>query len=105
MAAAQFDKDFGYLMPFLDKVAEAAKGLADAGSREELTRLMAEEKARWARIRQLLAASGVARSSPPERPKSVAARVPQTAPPASAADDRPAREPFSFTVGSLRKRQ
>jgi len=49
-----FDKDFGYLMPFLDKVGVAASQLPDAQAREELTRLIAEEKVRWARIRQLL---------------------------------------------------
>ncbi|WP_371878272.1 hypothetical protein [Myxococcus landrumensis] len=58
-----FDKDFGYLMPFLDKVAAAAASLEDASAREELTRLMAEEKVRWERARELLrGASGA--SSP-----------------------------------------
>ena len=50
-----FDKDFGYLMPFLDKVAAAASQLPDAGARAELQKLMGEEKQRWARARQLLA--------------------------------------------------
>ncbi|MFL5351947.1 hypothetical protein [Archangium sp.] len=55
---AGFDRDIGYLMPFLDRVAAVARELPDAGAREELTRLMAEEKARWARIQQLLAGAG-----------------------------------------------
>jgi hypothetical protein len=53
-APGSFDKDFGYLMPFLDKVAAAAGELADPVAREELTRLMAEEKVRWQRARELL---------------------------------------------------
>ncbi|MFP2910613.1 hypothetical protein ACLESD_37350, partial [Pyxidicoccus sp. 3LFB2] len=49
-----FERDFGYLLPFLDKVAAAASELPDAAAREELTRLMAEEKVRWQRIQALL---------------------------------------------------
>ncbi len=49
-----FEKDFGYLLPFLDKVAAAASELPDAAAREELSRLIAEEKVRWARVRELL---------------------------------------------------
>ncbi|HEX8186218.1 MAG TPA: hypothetical protein VF747_15750 [Blastocatellia bacterium] len=102
MAEGQFDKDFGYLMPFLDKVAAAASGITDRAAREELMRLVADEKPRWARIRQLL---------------SGAAGQPQSKPEAPAAQARPAsqaltngnpsetfREPLSFTVGSLRPR-
>ena len=97
MAEGQFDKDFGYLLPFLDKVAAAAANLTDSAARAELTKLMAEEKARWARIRQLLAgASGQAASA--------AAPVPPSQSPAPAPESQPAREPLSFTVGSLRPR-
>ncbi len=53
-APGAFDKDFGYLMPFLDKVAAAAGDLSDPAAREELNRLLAEEKVRWQRIRELL---------------------------------------------------
>ena len=96
MAEGQFDKDFGYLMPFLDKVTAAAANLTDSAARTELTKLMAEEKARWARIRQLLAgASG--QSSP-------AATSNPASSPAPAPESQPAREPLSFTVGSLRPR-
>jgi hypothetical protein len=62
-----FDRDFGYLLPFLDKVAAAATELEDAGAREELTRILSEEKARWNRVRELLrGAAGGAAGSPAE---------------------------------------
>ena len=63
-----FDRDFGYLLPFLDKVAAAAAELPDASARAELTQLMAEEKARWARIRELLSGAsgrGSGQQAPP----------------------------------------
>ncbi|HEY7910866.1 MAG TPA: hypothetical protein VIG62_03050 [Blastocatellia bacterium] len=94
MPAGQFEKDFGYLMPFLEKVAEAAKAMSDPGAREELMRLMADEKSRWSRIRQILAGSGAPDSSSAKESESEPART-----------EQPAREPFSFTVGSLRRRQ
>jgi len=52
--AGAFDRDFGYLAPFLDRVVQAAPALADPTAREELQRMMVDEKARWARIRALL---------------------------------------------------
>jgi hypothetical protein len=55
MAEGAFDKDFGYLMPFLDKIAASAATLPDTAAREEMIRLVAGEKQRWLRIRQLLA--------------------------------------------------
>jgi hypothetical protein len=100
--AGEFDKDFGYLMPFLDKVAGAAASLADPAARTELTRLIAEEKTRWARIRELIGgASGRATTA------TTATTAPTTPanpinPPAAAST---AREPFSFTVGSLRPKR
>ena len=97
--AGEFDKDFGYLLPFLDKVAGAAASLADPAARTELTRLIAEEKTRWARIRELLGgASGRATTAP----TSTTAPASPTNPPAAAST---AREPFSFTVGSLRPKR
>jgi hypothetical protein len=57
-SGAPFERDFGYLLPFLDKVAAAASGLKDAAAREELSRLVAEEKVRWQRIRELLGGAG-----------------------------------------------
>ncbi len=52
-----FARDFGYLMPFLDKVAKAAASLPDPAARAEATRLASEEKVRWERLKQLLAGS------------------------------------------------
>ena len=96
--AGEFDKDFGYLMPFLDKLAAAAGQLPDPAARAELAKLMSEEKTRWARIRSLLA--GAAGQSSPEV---AAAASPGPQPPAEARPAGP--EPFSFTVGSLRPKR
>ena len=87
--AGEFDKDFGYLMPFLDKVAGAAASLADPAARAELTKLVADEKARWARIRQVVTQATVSNNN----------ALPQ------AAASPEAREPLSFTVGSLRPKR
>ena len=101
--AGEFDKDFGYLMPFLDKVAGAAASLADPAARSELTRLIAEEKARWARIRELLGgASGRAATAPTATTAPTTPTGPTNLP---AAAPSAAREPFSFTVGSLRPKR
>ncbi|MCP3060501.1 hypothetical protein LXT21_17100 [Myxococcus sp. K38C18041901] len=94
-----FDKDFGYLLPFLDKVAAAAAGLEDSQAREELTRLMAEEKVRWERARELLRGAGGkggGRSDAGASPESSLARA--------SADDvhRTAPGPSGLTVGSLK---
>lgn len=97
MADGQFDKDFGYLMPFLDKVAAAAQALADPAARAELTKLLADEKQRWARARQLLSGAGASPAATDRAP--VAAKPPDQPPRQDKAE--PAR---SFTVGSLRPR-
>jgi len=90
-----FDKDFGYLLPFLDKVAAAAAELPEGPAREELTRLMAEEKVRWQRARELLrGAPGTAsRSGAATRAlaRASADEVHETAP-----------SPSGLTVGSLK---
>ncbi|MFP5263981.1 MAG: hypothetical protein ACLGJB_19030 [Blastocatellia bacterium] len=101
MAEGQFEKDFGYLMPFLDKVAAAAGGVADPAAREELTRLITDEKRRWTRIRQLLSGAPGAASKQTDRPASQAPRAGE-----SAANGKTAARggPLSFTVGSLRSR-
>lgn len=119
MAGGEFDKDFGYLMPFLDKVAEAASRETDAATRAELLELVGGQRQRWARIRELL--SGRAGASPAEarskadtpardRAGGVDAGVAGEAMSRRMAETRAARQPFtgaegrSFTVGSLRPR-
>ena len=101
MAEGQFDKDFGYLMPFLDKVAAAAPGLADTAAREELMRLVADEKPRWSRIRQLL--SG-ATGQPQKQSAAPAAQTLSSKASSNGIPSEPPKEPLSFTVGSLRPR-
>ncbi|XXF76062.1 hypothetical protein P2318_23785 [Myxococcaceae bacterium GXIMD 01537] len=89
-----FDKDLGYLMPFLDRVAAAAATLEDPAARGELERLLAGEKARWERVRELL---GGASGEPGPTPAQAA--VPERAPaPAPSAH----RATQTMTVGSLR---
>ncbi len=104
-----FEKDLGYLMPFLDKVAAAADELEDPAAREELARLIADEKVRWTRIRQLLAGSEGRRGAQgggvqPEARAPV--RLPQTAPRLARASadtiNRVAPGMAGFTVGSLK---
>ncbi len=97
MADGQFDKDFGYLIPFLDKVAAAAEALADPAAKAELTKLLAGEKQRWVRARQLLSGASASPQAADRAP--VAARLP--AEPSAKQEAEPAR---SFTVGSLRPR-
>jgi hypothetical protein len=104
--AGEFDKDFGYLMPFLDKVAGAAASLADPAARAELTQLVADEKAKWARIRELLGGAAGQTTAAPATAVSapaVAASINKDTPPAVASPD--GRVPFSFTVGSLRPKR
>lgn len=95
MADGQFDKDFGYLMPFLDKVEAAARTLSDPAAGEELRRLMRDEKTRWTRIRQLLSGgqSQAAARPAPKAPALTGSTVESNA---------TVKEAASFTVGSLR---
>ena len=103
MAEGQFDKDFGYLMPFLDKVAASADTLSDPAAREELKRLMADEKPRWSRIRQLL--SGASGQSPSASKTTEANTAKATTAAQSRAETSATeKETWSFTVGSLRPR-
>ncbi|MBZ4372683.1 hypothetical protein [Corallococcus sp. AS-1-6] len=107
MATPNFDRDFGYLLPFMDKVAAAASDLPDAAAREELVRLVAEEKVRWERIRSLLqGAPGQAGGA-----KAPASQPPRAAPPAAAPAlarvssdgvNRVAPREAGLTVGSLK---
>lgn len=101
---AGFDRDIGYLMPFLDRVAAAARELPEAGAREELTRLMAEEKARWARIQQLLAgaAGRAAPATSAEGPRSPSA-APELARAHADGINRVQPRQAGLTVGSLKR--
>ncbi|WP_375766701.1 hypothetical protein NR798_34155 [Archangium gephyra] len=98
---AGFDRDIGYLMPFLDRVAATADTLPDTAAREELKRLMAEEKERWARIQQLLGGAAGRTSAP------AAARSPSAAPELARAraDEINRAQPrqAGLTVGSLKR--
>jgi hypothetical protein len=78
-----FEKDFGYLMPFIDRIAAAANHIADDAAQEEFTLLVSDERARWTRIRQLLSGA-------------------QAQPQQASEESKPQ---FQFTVGSLRKRE
>lgn len=99
MPADQFEKDFGYLMPFIDKIAAATAGVSNPSARAELSGLIADEKQRWARIRQLL--SGAASESTSARKDQP---VPErTRPPIDESiTGATVREGPQFTVGSLR---
>lgn len=107
-----FDKDIGYLMPFLERVTAAASQLPDVGAREELTRLMVEEKARWARIQELLGgaagrgAAPVAAPAPPGGPimsPSSSSTVPTLARARGDEINREQPRRAGFTVGSLKR--
>ncbi|ABF90650.1 hypothetical protein MXAN_2410 [Myxococcus xanthus DK 1622] len=97
-----FDRDFGYLMPFLDRVAAAASDLEDASARAELTRLMVEEKARWQRIQELLGGAGGRGAAAPTPAREAPAEAPRLA--RGSADELHEAAPFAtgLTVGSLR---
>jgi hypothetical protein len=93
MAITEFEKDFGYLMPFLDKIAAAATALPDQAARAELAQLITDEKRRWSRIRELL--SGATSTGEPTPTATAAKEVPST----------PVKLQPSFTVGSLRQQK
>ncbi len=102
MAGDQFEKDFGYLMPFLDKVAEAANSIQDQAAREEFIRLVGGEKARWTRIRQLLSGAPASPKALPSQPLSESKNEP--AAPSRSNDEAKPRPVLRFTVGSLKPR-
>lgn len=97
-----FDRDFGYLLPFLDKVAAAASELQDTAAREELARLMADEKARWNRIREILRGAAGSTAAPPT---GSAPGAPAQTLARSSADgiNRVAPQMAGLTVGSLKQ--
>ncbi|WP_224247762.1 hypothetical protein [Hyalangium gracile] len=94
-----FDRDFGYLMPFLDKVAAAATELEDPAARDELSRILSEEKVRWNRVRELLRGAAGGKGTP-SRPASAPAQTLAR----SSADgiNRVAPLMTGLTVGSLK---
>ncbi len=107
-----FDRDIGYLMPFLERVAAAAGELQDASARDELTRLMAEEKVRWARIQELLGGAAGRSASPaapaaPREALTLGSRSSSGAPEVARAhaDEINREQPrqAGFTVGSLKR--
>jgi len=101
---AGFDRDIGYLMPFLDRVAATADTLPDTAAREELKRLMAEEKARWARIQQLLGgAEGRSTSTPPAARASTPSQAPELARARADEINRVQPRQVGLTVGSLKR--
>jgi hypothetical protein len=95
--ADEFDKDFGYLMPFIDKIGQAAKSLSNPAARQELGELVAGEKGRWARIKELLANRDAA-------PKATAPSA-SDSPAMAAAPLAEKPELPQFTVGSLKGRR
>jgi hypothetical protein len=97
MADGQFDKDFGYLMPFLDKVAAAANNIQEPAAREELRRLMSDEKTKWSRVRQLLSNLQGQADNPSAQSTSTTSGDTQ-----AEAQTSKTTEAFTFTVGSLR---
>ncbi len=91
---SSFDRDFGYLLPFMDRVEAAAADLTAPGAADELRRLIAGEKEKWTRIRALLAGSaGSVAGGRGPAPKSASAATTEQAPPPF---------PVGFTIGSLR---
>lgn len=97
MAVGEFDKDFGYLMPFLDKVISSADSISDSAARQELTALIAGEKSRWLRIRQLLSGNAGGPQVKRRQPDIHSNESIQ-------ASESPTRPEWQFTVGSLKSR-
>ena len=92
-----FDKDFGYLLPFLDKIAQAADSLSNTAAGRELKELVSGEKTRWNRIRELL--DSPAKAAGPTRAAAPGGRAAEGAAPAPS-PGRPS--PPQFTVGRLK---
>lgn len=86
-----FARDFGYLMPFLRKVEQAAQ----QSDSTELRQLVAGEAQRWGRIQQLLGGATATAASAP------AASGPSRPTGGAGANGTVARV---LTVGSLRSR-
>ena len=52
--AGGLGRDFGYLFPFFEKIAAAARAMPEGAARARVERLVAEERGRWEEIRALL---------------------------------------------------
>jgi len=109
--ATGFDRDFGYLLPFLDRVTRAASDHPDAQVRAELAQLLSDERARWTRVRELLAARpGVARvaaaptleATGQARPAPAASGGPGGGSPMAPSQSAQESFPKVLTVGPLR---
>ena len=90
-----FERDFGYLFPFLDKLVAAARAMPAGAARTRLEQLLSEERARFEEIRALF--SGKA-------PTVTAKATPAKPAPASATAAQSPQPPENgLTVGSLRR--
>ena len=117
MAGGEFDKDFGYLIPFIDKITEAAKSVTDTAARDELLQLVGGQQQRWARIRELLSGTAAAPAPQIATGKTGASARPPAASSGGdvmsrrMAETEAAKQSFTgteartFTVGSLRPRR
>ncbi len=93
--AGNFERDFGYLMPFLDRMVDSARS-ADPKVRPELLSLVEGEKARWQRIQALLSGAAASdRPAPTQGPRHRAGSAP--------VEDVAQAPVRGFTVGSLRR--
>lgn len=101
MPEGAFEKDFSYLMPFLDKIASASGAVSDPALREELAQLVSGQKERWTRIREILSGAAIPASEPGKKLNDSNSNSDNDS--SSAAPDKPVREQFQFTVGSLRR--
>lgn len=100
MAFKEYEKDFGYLMPFIKRVSESARTASDPATREQLTQLVKDEEQRWTRIRELLSSSDSTTTNAPAATPSAERQAQAPAEQPSLTD-----RPYQFTVGSLRPRQ
>jgi hypothetical protein len=95
--AGEFEKDFGYLTPFIERVARHAAGMADSAAKTELQSLVAGEVERWMRVRELLSAP-----EPREKRQTNSPEAASVLKPDERAVSSTAR--FHLTVGSLKSK-
>ena len=82
-----FAKDFGYLIPFLDKVKAHVEGLPEGPGKAELQGLLASQVTDWKRVKALLSGAEASGDPSPESAdqKSPDAPAPEGSTPASLA--------------------